>query len=130
MLFRSRLAASVVITFFASPLVCGYFPLVSPALIYPLIFLAAYLLIVLVGALINKVFSLPGLRTVNRFLGFLLGLGSAYIILSFVAAFIGALPELLGADNTLYTVSQLESGTVIYGFFSDHGILSVLGMLK
>lgn len=125
-----RLAASIAITFFASPVVCRYFPLVSQALIYPVVFLAAYLLMILIGALLNKVFGLPGLRVVNRFLGFVLGIGSAYIILSFTVAFIGALPDVLGADKTLYTVSQLENGTVIYGFFSDHGILSVLGMLK
>ncbi len=125
-----RLAASVVITFFASPVVCGYFPLVSPILIYTLVFLAAYILIILAAALLNRIFRLPGLRTVNRFLGFLLGIGSAYIILSFVSAFIGTLPEVIGAENTLYTSSQLESGTVIYRFFADHGILSLLGILK
>lgn len=125
-----RLAASVAITFFASPFVRGYFPLVSPILIYALVFLVSYILMILIAALFGKIFRLPGLKEVNRFLGFLLGMGSAYIIMSFAAVLIGVLPEVLGADNTLYTVSQLESGTVIYKFFSDHGILSLLGILK
>ena len=124
------LSASVAVTFFASPAVCRSFPLVSPVLIYALVFVAAYVILLLIGALINKIFSLPGLKTVNRFLGFLLGIGSAYIIMSFAAAVSCLFPEIVGAENALYTASQLRNGTVVYRFFSDYGILSLLGMMK
>ena len=124
------LSSSVAVTFFASPAVCRSFPLVSPVLIYALVFVAAYVILLLIGALINKIFSLPGLKTVNRFLGFLLGIGSAYIIMRFAAAVICLFPEIVGAENALYTASQLRNGTVVYRFFSDYGILSVLGMMK
>lgn len=124
------LSASVAVTFFASPAVCRSFPLVSPVLIYALVFVAAYVILLLIGALINKIFSLPGLKTVNRFLGFLLGIGSAYIIMSIAAAVICVFPDIVGAENALYTASQLNNSTVVYRFFSDYGILSLLGMMK
>ncbi len=99
---------------------------ISYAVAFLLLFVAAIIVLKLLVFIIDKIFKLPGLKTVNTLAGIVLGVIISVIFIfaySFVAAkltvALGSLsPNLFGQDT-------LDS-TVIVKFFSEHNIVSVI----
>lgn len=90
--------------------------LISNLIAYVAIYFLALLVLTLVFKLMNRVFDIPVLSAINRFLGALLGILTAFFVLSAVTWLIGALAGLFGGGERL---SALAEGSRLFGFFQN-----------
>ena len=81
---------------------------------YVLVFLAAVLLLSICGKLLDFLFKLPVLKTVNSILGLLLGIGAAFLLLSAITYGISVLIGFFGDILSLQTLSE---NSYMFGFF-------------
>lgn len=81
---------------------------------YVLVFLTAVLVLSLLGKLLDLIFKLPVLRTVNSVLGLLLGVGAAFISL---AAITYAIRVLTGFFGNILSLQTLSESSILFGVF-------------
>ena len=120
-----KLVLSALLTYVFTPMLFDLSDPKSAAVAYLLVFSASYVILAIIAFIVDKLFKLPILNTLNRFLGFLLGLLCAYVtlactVLSIVLSF--SAQELFGM-----TAEQIYESTYIYRFFNDFTIFSIAG---
>ncbi|MBE6632162.1 MAG: CvpA family protein [Ruminococcaceae bacterium] len=98
---------------------------ISRVIAFALLFILSYIAVVLILGLVNVVFNIPLLKTVNKVCGLLLGLISALFFIWLITVISGNfLPELIKIFPDLDT-SVLES-SVIYKWFRDNNIWAIV----
>lgn len=124
-----KLALSLIITAVITPLLFADSDFVTRLLAYVLIFIAAYVILIVISIIVDKIFKLPVLKQANKLLGIIFGIICAYVILSVAAAFITVAAQL--TDGQIFGMSQteLEASTFVYRFFNQNGILILLDKL-
>jgi uncharacterized membrane protein required for colicin V production len=86
---------------------------------YLLVFLASYLLFALLAMLLTKIFELPLLKQINRFLGFLLGLAFG-VLNTFIFCFFSTyLLPFIAAITATFVAEDLIAGTVLFQAISQ-----------
>ena len=108
-----------------TPWLTGYIPVfdgwLANILSYVLVFVIAFLLLWIIAAIIGRAInSIPVLGTVNKFLGLLLGLFLAFVLLSLVAGILKAIP---GMEDTY-------AASVIVKFLGESTILQSCGCMS
>jgi uncharacterized membrane protein required for colicin V production len=84
-----------------------------------LVFLASYLLFALLAVLLTKIFELPLLKQINRFLGFLLGLAFG-VLNTFIFCFFSTyLLPFIAAITATFVAEDLIAGTVLFQAISQ-----------
>ncbi len=121
-----KLIASVVISYFAVP---ALFPLTDPTVrivLYIITFLIVLLLLSLVFTLIDRIIKkIPVIRSANRFMGFLLGVGFAYLFISSITILLWILDSYVSGGVFGMTHEQLQLESMLFRFFSRHGAFSI-----
>ncbi len=117
-----KLIASVAVSFSLVPMI---FSQVSPwvrVAVYIIAFLIVLLLLSIIFNLIDRIIKkIPVIRSVNRIMGFFLGVGFAYIFISTITFLLFAF-EPYFLDEGL--CGQLCTKSVIFKFFAQHGAFS------
>ncbi len=90
--------------------------LLSNLIAYVAIYFLALLGLTLVFKLMNRVFDIPVLNVINRILGALLGVVTAFLVLSALTWLIGALVGLFGGGDK---IEVLAESTWLFGYFRD-----------
>ena len=121
-----KLILSIAAACILTPLIFGSGGLVETVIAYLLVFFASYVVFAITAFVVEKIFELPVLKTLNKLLGFALGAVSAYIVLSITVSVISML---LAFSSTFFGISaeELRESTQIYKFFIDSGILPNIG---
>ena len=84
-----------------------------------LIFLMVYVILSVVFSIVNKIFKLPIIGTLNRFLGFLFGLLCAYIQTSF---FVSVLSVIVYMSENASEIAN----SFMYRLFSEYGAFALV----
>lgn len=79
--------------------------------------------------MITRVFDLPVLRTINKFLGGLLGVVEGLVLAYFLASFTALLVPLISGGDISYTeFSSQASNSALFSYFYNNNIItSILG---
>lgn len=108
-------AGDMMIEYIAKPLGT----VVSNAIAFVLIFIAAVIIIKIVGSIINKIAKLPVLNITNKILGFVLGLALGVIFAFVFVAIVDVIIPYISINGEHLTAASLEEGTIIYKFLVD-----------
>ena len=81
---------------------------------YVLVFLAAVLVLVIVGKLLSLIFKLPVLKTVNSVLGLLLGIAASFLLL---AAITYAVSVVIGFFGDTLSLQTMAESSKLFGLF-------------
>ena len=119
----ARLGLAVALSYIVTPLLS--FWKINAFVKYLLVFVVMFGLLVLLTFLIDKLCEKPVLKELNRLLGFLFGLASAYIMMSVLATLITGLfaYETIG-DAFGISQAEFEAQTFIYRFFNHYGVFA------
>lgn len=119
----ARLGLAVMLSYLLTPLFS--FWKINIFVKYLLVFVVMFGLLVLLTFLIDKLCEKPVLKELNRLLGFLFGLASAYIMMSVVATLITGMFAYETIGNAFgISQAEFEAQTYIYRFFNHYGVFS------
>ena len=119
----ARLGLAVMISYVVTPLFS--FWKINIFVKYLLMFVIAFGLLVLLTFLIDKLCEKPVLKELNRLLGFLVGLASAYIAMSVIATLITGIFAYETVGNAFgISQAEFEAQTFIYRFFNHYGVFA------
>lgn len=121
-----KLFIAIAVSLIITPALFAQSDFFTRAIGYFLIFVAAYVLLTIAIILLDKIFKLPLLNAANRLLGCAVGVVCAYMVLSAVAIGVTVIANLAGTQVFGQTQTELEAGTILYGFFSRHGIFALI----
>ena len=99
---------------------------ISKIIAYILIFIVALIALSVLAFLLDKICKLPVLKTMNRFLGLLLGFVCAVINLIVISSLISVVLNIIGLSNHEVSVAIMSEKTIIYGFINKIDIISTL----
>ncbi|MBQ7321201.1 MAG: CvpA family protein [Clostridia bacterium] len=86
---------------------------------YLIVFLVAFVLLILFTGVLSKIFELPVLKQINHLLGFVLGLLFA-VLNAFIFCFIGAyLLKFIGAASGKFVAEELIEGTRLFQLIAN-----------
>lgn len=88
-----------------------------------LVFVATLIVLGIVFAILNKIFSLPVLKTLNKLLGFVFGVASAVISCFVIANAAYALNGALASFNANVFNPGVIDGSIILKFFAENGLI-------
>lgn len=91
-----------------------------------LIFVAAYLVLALITALLDLIFKLPVLRGANMFFGFVFGAAEAFLVVFLLAMLLSALVTALGAIDPNLFGGDVVADAKICSFLLEHNLLEKL----
>ena len=89
---------------------------------YIIVFIVAYLLLILLTGIISKIFELPVLKQINRFLGFILGLVFGVINVLMICYFGTYLLQLLTTFNDTWDTAAWVEGTKLFKIIAQFKI--------
>ena len=94
------------------------------------VFIAAWLVLLIVKWIIEQAIKLPGLKQASSILGFLLGVVKAFAWSWVICMAVGALIEysLLGEYNAFLT--EIAENSYTYNFFRDFSLVDLLSITK
>lgn len=87
---------------------------ISNLIAYVVVFLAALLLLMIFGKVLNLIVQLPILRTINTVLGFIVGVGAAVLLLASITYVLSLIISVFGDILSLQTLS---STSFLFGLF-------------
>lgn len=122
-----KLVLSALLTYVFTPMLFDLSDPKSAAVAYLLVFSASYVILAIIAFIVDKLFKLPILNTLNRFLGFLLGLLCAYVTLSVACTVLSIVLSFSAQELFGMTAEQIYESTYIYRFFNDFTIFSIAG---
>lgn len=97
---------------------------ISSAIAFLLVFILSLLLLSIAIFFLDKLFSTPGLKQINRGLGFLFGLICSFINLIVICSTITLILNIVGVDNPTLTVDAIREKTFIYRAISGINIFA------
>lgn len=96
------------------------------AIAFFVIFLIAYIVVKLASFILDKFFRLPILNAANRWLGILMGMVTAVLLLMVISRSFECVLPWLNKTYTHLFPSDLADKTVLYGFFCRYNLFSAL----
>lgn len=94
----------------------------SSAVAFLLLFVAALIVLALLTALLDAIFKLPVLKSANTFFGFLFGVFEAAVVASVLAIVLSVLAEALGAFDPNLFGKETVDGTVVCSFLLKYNL--------
>lgn len=121
-----KLFIAIALSWMMTPLFFAQAGFFARAVGYLLVFIVSYVLLTVGIIVLDKIFKLPLLNATNRLLGLAVGMVCAYLALSVAAIGITIIAEIAGNQVFGRTQPELEAQTILYGFFSRHGIFTLI----
>lgn len=118
-------AVSVLSEMIALPIV----DMITTVVAFVTIFVVLVVVLTIISVVLNSVFKLPVLKSANTFLGFILGLATAIVILFVYSSLVSTLVISLGSISPKWFGSDVIDQTLIVKFFSEHDFLSIVNNL-
>ena len=87
---------------------------ISNLIAYIIVFLVSLLILLVFGKLLDLIVKLPILNTINTVLGFILGVGSAFLLLAIITY---ALSLIIRAFGDILSLQTLSSSSYLFGLF-------------
>lgn len=88
----------------------------SNAIAFVLLFIVSVLIIQLIGFIINKIVTLPGLNITNKALGLVLGVVLGVIFVFVFVAVVDMIIPYISINGEHFTVASIEDGTIVYKY--------------
>ena len=98
----------------------------STAIAFVCIFVLSIILLAILIFFLDKLFQSPGLKQLNRTLGFFFGLICAFINLIVICSVLTLILNVIGMNNPELSPESIKETTVIYKFISNINIFSCL----
>ena len=100
--------------------------IVTNILSYIILFVFFAIAFSVAAIILDKIFSLPVLKSVNKMLGFLLGVAISSFNLIIICSVITFVLNIINVQNPSITQSNIADRTIIYGFISKIDFISYL----
>lgn len=99
--------------------------IISISIAFVAVFLISVLILTLLIHLLDKLFQAPGLRQLNKFLGFLFGCICAFINVTIISSVLTLVLGILATNDPALSVEAIKEQTIIYRFISNINIFSL-----
>lgn len=104
---------------------------ISNAIAYACLFFSCLIVLTIVGFILDKIFSFPVLKTLNRFLGFVFGVVCAAVNTIVLCAIITVIFSFMEIYNPEFSIEALNQSTVIFRLIYNSDIITnIINSLK